>query len=132
METNLTEIESRVLGSLIEKELATPESYPLTLHSLTAACNQKSNRHPVMNLHEAEVIRTLDSLKFKHLVLTAADAGRVPKYRHLLYEKLKLEPAELAVMAENERFSALEEVRLLREEVAKLRKELEEFKAQFE
>jgi uncharacterized protein len=216
METNLTEIECRILGSLIEKELATPEYYPLTLHSLTAACNQKSNRHPVMNLDEAEVVRTLDALKAKHLVLTAADAGRVPKYRHLLYEKLKLEPAELAVMAElfvrgpqtvgelrgraermaacgdataiedllqelaerelvtklprrpgmkeqryahlfsgepvaegdslaapeqdrlrvmaeNERYSALEtEVHLLREEVAELRKKLEEFKAQFE
>ena len=100
METNLTASECRVLGSLIEKELATPEYYPLTLNSLTAACNQKSNRYPVLSLAEAEVVRALDSLKAKHLVLTAADSGRVPKYRHLLYEKLKLEPAELAVMAE--------------------------------
>ncbi len=100
METILNEIECRVLGSLIEKELATPEYYPLTLNSLTAACNQKSNRHPVLNLAESEVVRALDALKLKHLVLTAADSGRVPKYRHLLYEKLKLEPAELAIMAE--------------------------------
>ncbi len=100
METILNEIECRVLGSLVEKELATPEYYPLTLNSLTAACNQKSNRYPVMNLEESEVVRALDALKYKHLVLTAADGGRVPKYRHLLYEKLKLEPAELAVMAE--------------------------------
>lgn len=100
METILTAIECRVLGSLVEKELATPEYYPLTLNSLTMACNQKSNRDPQMKLEEAEVVRALDSLKVKHLVLTAADSGRVPKYRHLLYEKMKLEPAELAVLAE--------------------------------
>jgi uncharacterized protein len=100
METVLNEIECRVLGSLVEKELATPEYYPLTLNSLTMACNQKSNRQPQMTLDEAEVVRALDSLKVKHLVLTAADSGRVPKYRHLLYEKMKLEPAELAVIAE--------------------------------
>ncbi len=100
METILNEIECRVLGSLIEKELATPDYYPLTLNSLTMACNQKSNRHPMMKLEEAAVVRALDSLKVKHLVLTAVDSGRVPKYRHLLYEKMKLEPAELAVMAE--------------------------------
>ena len=100
MEMLLNEIECRVLGSLVEKELATPEYYPLTLNSLTMACNQKSNRHPMMKLEESDVVRGLDSLKVKHLVLTAADSGRVPKYRHLLYEKMKLEPAELAVIAE--------------------------------
>jgi uncharacterized protein len=100
METILNEIECRVLGSLVEKELATPEYYPLTLKSLTMACNQKSNRHPMMKLEESEVVRALDSLKIKHLVLTASDSGRVPKYRHLLYEKMKLEPAEQAVIAE--------------------------------
>jgi uncharacterized protein YceH (UPF0502 family) len=100
VEKILNEIECRVLGSLIEKELATPEYYPLTLNSLTTACNQKSNRHPMMKLEESEVVRALDSLKVKHLVLTAADSVRVPKYRHLLYEKMKLEPAELAVIAE--------------------------------
>jgi len=100
METTLNEIECRLLGSLIEKELATPEYYPLTLNSLTTACNQKSNRHPVMTLEEAAVVRALDSLKLKHFALTAADGGRAPKYRHLLYEHLRLEPAELAVVAE--------------------------------
>lgn len=100
METNLNEIECRILGSLAEKELATPEYYPLTLNSLTMACNQKSNRHPLMKLEEPEVVRALDSLKIKHLVLTASDSGRVPKYRHLLYEKMNLEPAEQAVIAE--------------------------------
>ena len=100
METILNKIECRVFGSLIEKELATPEYYPLTLNSLTAACNQKSNRHPVMNLEESEVVRALDSLKLKQLVLTAADGGRVPKYRHRIGEKLSLEPAKLAIIAE--------------------------------
>jgi uncharacterized protein YceH (UPF0502 family) len=100
METILNEIECRVLGSLVEKELATPEYYPLTLNSLTMACNQKSNRHPMMKVEESVVVRALDSLKIKHLVLTASDSGRVPKYRHLLYEKMKLEPAEQAVIAE--------------------------------
>jgi uncharacterized protein YceH (UPF0502 family) len=100
METILNEIECRVLGSLAEKELATPEYYPLTLNSLTMACNQKSNRNPMMKLEESEVVRTLDLLKIKHLVLTASDSGRVPKYRHLLYEKMKLEPAEQAVIVE--------------------------------
>jgi uncharacterized protein YceH (UPF0502 family) len=100
METILNDIECRIFGALVEKELATPEYYPLTLNSLTLACNQKSNRDPLMKLEEAEVVRALDSLKIKHLVLTAADSGRVPKYRHLLYEKMKLEPGELAVMAE--------------------------------
>ena len=100
METTLNEMECRVLGSLMEKELATPEYYPLTLNALTMACNQKSNRHPVMKLAESDVERALDALKIKHLVLTASDSGRVPKYRHLLYEKMKLEAAEQAVLAE--------------------------------
>lgn len=100
MNETLNEIEVRVLGCLIEKEMATPEYYPLTLNSLTTACNQKSNRDPVMSLEEAEVVRALDRLRFKQLALTAADGGRVPKYRHLLAEKLRLGPAELAVLAE--------------------------------
>jgi len=100
METTLNEIECRVLGSLVEKELATPDYYPLTLNSLMTACNQKSNRHPMMRLEEAEVVQACDSLKRKHLVLTAFGSGRVPKYRHLLYEKLKWEPDEQALIAE--------------------------------
>jgi hypothetical protein len=100
METILNGIECRVLGSLLEKELATPDYYPLTLNALTIACNQKSNRHPMMTLEESEVARALDSLKIKRLVLVASDSGRVSKYRHLLYEKMKLEPAEQAFLAE--------------------------------
>ena len=100
METMLNDIEVRVLGSLIEKELTTPEYYPLSLNSLTNACNQKSNRDPVMSLSEEEVVRSLDSLRFKQLVVVSADGGRVPKYRHLLAEKMGLMPAEQAVICE--------------------------------
>lgn len=100
METTLNDIEVRVLGSLIEKELTTPEYYPLSLNSLTNACNQKSNRDPVMSLSEEEVVRSLDSLRFKQLVVVSADGGRVPKYRHLLAEKMGLMPAEQAVICE--------------------------------
>jgi len=96
----LNENEVRVLGSLIEKELTTPEYYPLSLNSLTNACNQKSNRDPVMALAEDDVVRALDSLRFKQLVVLSADGGRVPKYRHLLAEKLGLMPAEQAVICE--------------------------------
>lgn len=100
METILGEIEVRVLGSLIEKELTTPEYYPLSLNSLTNACNQKSNRDPVMALPEEDVVRALDALRFKQLVVLSADGGRVPKYRHLLSEKLGLVAAEQAVLCE--------------------------------
>jgi len=100
MEMHLNDMEVRVLGCLIEKELTTPEYYPLTLNALTNACNQKSNRDPVLTLEEVEVVRALDSLKFKQLALLSAEGGRVPKYRHTLVEKLRLDPPELAVLAE--------------------------------
>lgn len=100
MDNILDDIEARVLGSLIEKELTTPEYYPLSLNSLTNACNQKSNRDPVMVLTEEEVVRALDSLRFKQFVVLSADGGRVPKYRHLLSEKLGLMPIELAIICE--------------------------------
>ena len=100
MEIKLNENEVRVLGSLIEKELTTPEYYPLSLNSLTNACNQKSNRDPVLALAEEDVVRALDSLRFKQLVVLSADGGRVPKYRHLLAEKLGLMPAEQAIICE--------------------------------
>lgn len=99
MEYVLNVIEVRVLGSLIEKELTTPEYYPLSLNALTNACNQKSNRDPVMALTDEDIVRALDSLRFKQLAIISAD-GRVPKYRHLLAEKMGLMPAELAVISE--------------------------------
>ncbi|MBW4056829.1 MAG: DUF480 domain-containing protein [Proteobacteria bacterium] len=100
MDLTLNDTEARVLGSLIEKELTTPEYYPLSLNSLTNACNQKSNRDPVMALTEEAVVRALDSLRFKQLVVLSADGGRVPKYRHLLAENLGLLPAEMSIICE--------------------------------
>jgi uncharacterized protein YceH (UPF0502 family) len=100
MDYILNDVEVRVLGCLIEKELTTPEYYPLSLNALTNACNQKSNRDPVMTLSEEGVVRALDSLRFRQLAVISADGGRVPKYRHILAEKLGLLPAELTVMCE--------------------------------
>ncbi|WP_243372152.1 YceH family protein [Geotalea sp. SG265] len=100
MDVTLNETEVRVLGALMEKELTTPEYYPLSLNALTNACNQKSNRDPVLSLDEAEVVRALDGLRFKQLALLSGEGGRVPKYRHTLVEKLRLDPPELAILAE--------------------------------
>lgn len=100
MDVMLDEVETRVLGCLIEKELTTPEYYPLSLNALTTACNQKSNRDPVMALDDDLVVRALEGLRFKQLAVVAADGGRVPKYRHIMAEKLQLVPAELALLCE--------------------------------
>ncbi|HEY6047361.1 MAG TPA: YceH family protein [Pyrinomonadaceae bacterium] len=95
----LTETEVRVLGSLIEKQITTPEYYPLTLNSLTAACNQKNNRNPVTSLTEAEVEQGLDSLRDKNLAYVFhGSTSRVPKFKHVAPENLQLNPAELAAM----------------------------------
>jgi uncharacterized protein len=100
MDNTLNPFEERVLGALIEKELTTPEYYPLSLNALTNACNQKSNRDPVMALEETDVVRALDSLRFKGLALQSADGGRVPKYAHSAAAKLHLDPPELALLCE--------------------------------
>jgi uncharacterized protein len=100
MENILNPMEIRVLGCLIEKELATPEYYPLSLNALTNACNQKSNRNPIMTMAEGEVSAILDSLRIRQLALVSAEGGRVAKYRHALMERLRLDPAELALLAE--------------------------------
>lgn len=96
----LSPVEVRVLGSLLEKEAATPQSYPLTLNGLVAACNQSSNRAPVMNLDPREVEVALSSLKAAGYVrfVHASHGSRVEKYRHVLDERLALEPEELAVV----------------------------------
>ena len=81
-EMELTPGECRVIGALIEKELTTPDQYPLSLNALKNACNQKSSRDPVMNLAENEVQDILDDLRRKHLVLDRSGFGsRVPKYK---------------------------------------------------
>ncbi len=101
MDTLLTATEIRILGSLIEKEMTTPDYYPLTLNSLTTACNQKSNRDPVMALDETDVVKALDTLRFKGLALQASGEGsRVPKYGHNLEAKLHFEPEQLAILCE--------------------------------
>jgi uncharacterized protein YceH (UPF0502 family) len=94
---NLAPVEVRVLGSLIEKELSTPDHYPLSLNALTSACNQSSNRDPVMSLDEATVSRAIDTLRRQGLVRSIQGIGsRVPKYQHLMAEFFS--PAELAVL----------------------------------
>ncbi len=100
MDLNLNPVEVRVLGALVEKELTTPDYYPLSLNALTNACNQKSNRDPVVEFAETDVVRALDGLRFKGLALQSADGGRVPKYAHSLAAKLHLDPAELAILCE--------------------------------
>ena len=83
MRVQLTPQEARVIGSLIEKEVTTPDQYPLSLNSLTTACNQKSNRDPVMQLSESEVQDVVDSLRKKHLISDRGGFGsRVTKYQH--------------------------------------------------
>ncbi len=95
----LTEIEVRLLGSLIEKQITTPEYYPLTLNALTLACNQKNNRNPVSAFTEQEVEQALDSLREKNLAYVFhGSTSRVPKFKHVVPEVLHLNPAELAVM----------------------------------
>ncbi len=79
----LSALEARVIGVLLEKEKTTPDQYPLTLNSITTACNQKSNREPVMDLNEGEVQRTLDDLRDKNLLFEVSGTGsRVQKYKH--------------------------------------------------
>ena len=94
----LTSTEIRVLGSLIEKQITTPEYYPLTLNSLTLACNQKNNRNPVTTLSESEVEQALDSLREKNLAYVFyGSTSRVPKFKPVA-DNLHLSPPELAVM----------------------------------
>src|SRR5216683_5896950 len=97
----LNEVECRVLGSLIEKEITTPEYYPLSLNALVNACNQKSNRDPMVNFDQETVEHALETLRDKGLLLTITGAGsRVPKYGHRISEKLNLGRRELAIVCE--------------------------------
>ena len=95
----LSPLEVRILGCLLEKQHATPEYYPLTLNALTAACNQTTNREPVMALEEAEVSAGLESLRQKRLVWVVAAAGsRATKYEQKLSEALNLAVQEVAAL----------------------------------
>ena len=95
----LTDIETRVLGALVEKQLSTPEYYPLTLNALTLACNQKNNRHPVTAYSENEVGNAVERLREKNLIYVFyGSTSRVPKYKHVMPEVLHTNAAETALM----------------------------------
>lgn len=97
MDIVLTEEEIRVLGSLMEKEMATPEYYPLSLNALTSACNQKSNRDPVTSYDENIVADALNGLRKKKLAMESS-GSRVPKYAQTFSNDLKLKTSEQAVI----------------------------------
>jgi uncharacterized protein YceH (UPF0502 family) len=100
MKMNLNEQEIRILGSLMEKELTSPENYPLTLNALVAACNQKSNREPVLVLTEHEVLGALQSLGLRGLARLTTTGGRVGKYCHSVAGKLGLAAPARATLTE--------------------------------
>ena len=105
LKIELTSLEARLIGCLIEKAITTPDQYPLSLNALVNACNQKSNRDPMMDLSESTVQQTLDGLSKKHLVMEKSGFGsRVPKYQHRFcnteFGNLKLDPQELAIVCE--------------------------------
>lgn len=96
----LNEIEARIVGALVEKQLTTPEYYPLTLNALVNACNQKNNRDPVMSLDEQTVTAALENLRDRNIVYVFyGSTSRVPKYKHMLPSVYELEPAEVALVA---------------------------------
>ena len=105
MKIELNALEARIIGCLIEKQITTPDQYPLSLNALVSACNQKSNREPVMVLDESTVQRAVDELSRKHLLLDRSGfGGRVAKYRHCFcnteFGTLKFDPQELAIVCE--------------------------------
>ena len=101
MQLALTTIEARVLGALIEKEITTPEYYPLSLNALTNACNQKSNRDPVMHLEESEIRKALNHLEYQSLVRSVSSTdSRVTKFEHRLQDAFNFYRPEIAVICE--------------------------------
>ncbi len=101
----LSPLEARVIGCLIEKQITTPDQYPLSMNALTNACNQKSNRDPVLNLSESEVQQLVDGLVRKHLMIERSGFGsRVAKYQHCFcnteFSGLKFSLQELAIVCE--------------------------------
>ena len=98
MALQLSDVEARVLGALVEKETTTPEYYPLSLNALVNACNQKSNRDPVMTLDEEAVRRALRSLTDQAMVRSAGGDSRVAKFEHRLNELYNFHRHEIAVL----------------------------------
>jgi hypothetical protein len=99
MQLTLTPVEARVLGALIEKEITTPEYYPISLNALTNACNQKSNRDPALHLEEGEVRKALNHLEYQSLVRSVGDS-RVTKFEHRLQDAFNFYRPEVAVLCE--------------------------------
>lgn len=100
MDRVLTDREARLLGVLVEKHLSTPDHYPLSINAATNACNQKSNRNPVVSYSESEVQEAVDSLHRKQLAGRSISSGsRTTKYRHSLGEAWRLQRPELAVLS---------------------------------
>ncbi len=93
-------IDRRVLGVLVEKAKTTPEAYPLSLNALRTGCNQKSNRYPLMDVEPEDIEESLSRLRELGAVAEVQGGGRVPRFRHYLYDWLGVDKAELAVMAE--------------------------------
>jgi uncharacterized protein YceH (UPF0502 family) len=105
MNIRLTAIEARIIGSLIEKQITTPDQYPLSLNALVNACNQKSNREPVMQLDEPTVKFVVDGLARRHFVVEKSGFGsRVPKYQQIFcnteFGSMKFTPQETGVICE--------------------------------
>jgi uncharacterized protein len=105
MKHELTELEARVIGCLLEKQVTTPDQYPLSLNALTAACNQKNNRNPVLALSEVQVQAVVDGLMRKSLVMEKSGFGsRVPKYQqricNLEFSELQFSAQELAIVCD--------------------------------
>jgi uncharacterized protein len=99
MPLELSPIETRVLGALLEKERTTPEYYPLSLHALVVACNQTTNRDPIVSYDDRTVEQGLDRLREKKLAMLIHTAGaRVPKYRHTLLDSYNLDAREVALL----------------------------------
>lgn len=98
MDNPLHPVELRVLGALIEKESTTPEYYPMTLNSLVAACNQKTNRWPVTEYTEGDVTAGLDGLKARGFAASITGGGRVTKFAERFTEKLNLGRRETAIL----------------------------------
>lgn len=100
MLTELTEMEARIVGCLVEKELTTPDYYPLTLNALVNACNQKSNRDPVVEYDESSVEKSLERLRDKNIVYVFyGSSSRTAKYKHILPGYYELTPPETALVA---------------------------------
>ena len=99
MDRALTVNEVRVLGSLVEKEITTPDNYPMTMNGLTNACNQSSNREPVMQLTEEDVTAAVEGLRHQNLARVIKTSGsRVNKVQQLMATRMDLEPAEVALL----------------------------------